>query len=124
MRRCADLRAAVWALAGLLLAAAPWVWAAEEEDPVQPPGPATVRKTKEQLHFELPPDWPVEKRGGIVGPIPVEEYLAMKFKRLESRLQTIEQHLNGLDLRLRVLEEASKSRSPQQGLRSSGGSQP
>ena len=84
----------------------------------------TVRKTQEQLHFELPLDWPVEKRGGIVGPIPVEEYLAMKFKALEARLQVIEQRLNGLDLRLRVVEEGLKSKNPQPGLRSSGTSQP
>ena len=85
---------------------------------------ATVRKTKEQLHFELPTDWPVEKRGGIVAPIPVEEYLAMKFKTLESRLQTIEQRLNGFDVRLRVMEEATKSTTARQGLRSSAAPQP
>ncbi|HLD78744.1 MAG TPA: hypothetical protein VJB16_06980 [archaeon] len=84
----------------------------------------TVRKTAEQLHFELPPDWPVEKRGGMVGPVPVEEYLAMKFKALESRLRTIEQRLSGFDLRLRVIEEAMKSKNPQSGLRSSGTPQP
>lgn len=85
-------------------------------------GKPTVRKTQEQLNFEVPPDWPIEKRGGMVAPIPVEEYLAMKFKAVESRLQTIEQKLNGLDLRLRVIEEAQKAKSPQAGLRSSGAS--
>jgi hypothetical protein len=104
--------------AGLLLAAGP---AGAEDPAAEKP---TVRKTKEQLHFELPPDWPVEKRGGIVAPIPVEEYLAKKFKSLEAQLQAIEQRLNGLDLRMRVLEEAAKSKTPQQGLRSTGGAQP
>ena len=69
---------------------------------------ATVRKTQEKLNFQLPPDWPIERRGGMVGPIPVEEYLGMKFKAFEARLQTIEQNLNGLDLRLRILEEQAK----------------
>jgi hypothetical protein len=77
---------------------------------------ATVRKTEDRLHFELPPDWPVEKRGGILAPIPMEEYLGKKFKTVESRLQSIEQRLGGLDLRLRVLEEAMKTQS--QGLKS------
>ena len=95
---------------------------AEDGDVMQ--AKPTVRKTAEQLHFELPPDWPVEKRGGIAGPIPVEEYLALKFRALEGRLQTLEQRLNGLDLRLRVMEEALKSKNPQPGLRSSGTSQP
>ena len=80
--------------------------------------PATVRKTEANLHFQVPPDWPVEERGGIVGPIPIEEYLAKKFKLLEGRLQAIEQRLNGLDVRLRVLEEGAGERRTQ-GLRSS-----
>jgi hypothetical protein len=79
----------------------------------------TVRKTQERLHFELPPDWPIEKRGGVVAPIPIEEYLGQKFKAVDLRLQTFEQRLNGLDLRLRVLEEGVTSRA--QRLKSSEG---
>ena len=75
-----------------------------------------VQKTAEQLHFKVPPDWPIEKRGGIMAPIPIEEYLARKFKALEASVQTLEQRVNGLDLRLRVLEEESKKQ--RQGLRS------
>ena len=103
-----------WAapLLGLLLLAAP---VAQAED--GKPEPATVKKTQENLNFQLPPDWPIERRGGMVGPIPVEEYLAMKFKMLEARLQTIEQKLSGLDLRVRVLEENAKKSAS--GLRSS-----
>lgn len=100
-------------LAGLLLlAAGP---PASTEDAAH--DPVTVEKTKDQLHFKLPPDWPIEKRAGMVQPIPVEEYLAMKFKALEAKLQAIEQRLSGLDLRLRVLEEGIPKRS--QGLKSS-----
>ncbi len=77
----------------------------------------TVKKTKDALHFQLPPDWPVEKRGGMTVPIPVEEYLGQKFKAIESRLQALEQRFNGFDVRVRVLEEALKN-SPK-GLRSS-----
>ena len=75
----------------------------------------TVRKTEEGLRFNLPPDWPVEKRGGVMAPIPIEEYLARKFKVIESRLQILEQRLNGLDVRLRVQEEAMKKSN--QGMR-------
>jgi len=79
-------------------------------------GPATVRKSVKGLHFQLPPDWPVEERGGITAPIPIEEYLATKFKTLESRLQILEQQLSSLDIRLRVLEE--RVQRPRQELRS------
>lgn len=67
--------------------------------------PTTVRKTAERLHFQLPPDWPVEKRAGSVGPIPIEEYMARKFSAMDQRLKTLEQQVGSLDIRVRVLEE-------------------
>ena len=79
----------------------------------------TITKTAERLHFTVPPDWPIEKRGGVMAPIPIEEYLAMKFSSIESTLQVLEQRLNGLDVRMRILEEDRKQR--QQGLRSEAG---
>ena len=81
--------------------------------------PATTTRSHGQLKFQLPPDWPIEERGGLVGPIPVEEYLAMKFSALDARLQGLEQQLSGLDLRIRVLEEAQKKQQTSSGLRSS-----
>ena len=80
---------------------------------------ATVRRSQNGLNFELPPDWPIEKRNGVVGPVPIEEYLGLKFKALESRLQTLEQEVGSLDVRLRVMEEAVKRAGGPAGLRSS-----
>lgn len=82
------------------------------------PSASTVVKTKEGLRFNVPADWPIEERNGAVGPIPIEEYLAMKFSGIESRLRTLESQISGFELRLRVLEEESKS-PRQKGLRSS-----
>ncbi len=72
---------------------------------------------QEGLRFTLPPDWPVEKRGGVVAPIPIEEYLARKFSAMDNRLRSLEQQTAGFDLRLRVLEEQAQERK---GLRSTG----
>ena len=69
---------------------------------------ATTRKTESGLHFQLPTDWPIEKRGGVVGPIPIEEYVARKMTSIESRLQGLEQQVGSIDIRLRVLEEGAK----------------
>ena len=69
----------------------------------------TVKKSKGGLNFQLPPDWPVEKRGGMIIPIPVEEYLGKKFKEVESRLHLLEQQQSGFDIRLRAIEEAIKA---------------
>ena len=88
-----------------------------QDQPQTGPEDVAVQKTAERLHFKLPPDWPIEKRGGVMAPIPIEEYLARKFKALEASAQVMEQHVNGLDVRLRVLEEEVKN--ARQGLRSS-----
>ncbi len=68
----------------------------------------TATKTKDGLHFNLPSDWPVEKRDGVVGPVPVEEYLTRRFNVLDSRLRVVEDQMNSFDVRLRVLEEQLK----------------
>ena len=107
------LGAMAWSVGLAMLAA---VSVARAEDGAQPDA-STVKRSQQNLNFQLPPDWPIERRGGIVGPIPVEEYLAMKFKALDSRLQGLEQQVNGFDVRLRVIEEALKK--PPSGLKSS-----
>lgn len=71
-------------------------------------GDGTVIRTEEGLRFRLPADWPVEKRGSVVAPVPVEEYLSKKFSAVDARLRLLEQQLAGFDLRLRVMEEALK----------------
>jgi hypothetical protein len=67
-----------------------------------------VLKNRDGLNFNLPEDWPIEKRGGVVAPIPVEEYLSKKFKSVEERIRFIEQQVGALDMRVRILEEQSK----------------
>ena len=68
----------------------------------------TVRKMKDGLRFQVPADWPIETRNGIVGPIPIEEYLGRKFKAMEGQLQLLGQQLSSIELRLRLLEEQAK----------------
>jgi len=46
-------------------------------------------KSKNGLNFDVPEDWPIEKRGGITAPIPIEEYITMKFKVTEEKFQMI-----------------------------------
>ncbi len=68
----------------------------------------SVVKTEDGLHFNVPPDWPIEKRGGVTGPIPIEEYLSQKFSAMDARVKNLEQQLESLGLHLRLLEEAAK----------------
>ena len=41
------------------------------------------------LNFHVPDDWPIEKRGGVLGPIPTEEYVSMKFKDITKEFEDI-----------------------------------
>jgi len=50
-------------------------------------------KKKNGLNFQVPEDWPIEKRGGIVVPIPTEEYFSIKFKATEEEFQIIKADL-------------------------------
>ena len=69
---------------------------------------AAVVKHEDGLHFKVPADWPIEKRNGVLAPVPLEEYLAKKFGALERRVQQLEQELTAVDLRMRVMEERGK----------------
>ncbi len=99
-----------WAV-GLACGVPVWAAAGDKEKP------ATTVRTSDGLHFQVPPDWPIEKRNGAVGPIPVEEYLAKKFSAVENRLHLLEQQVGALDIKIRVLEEQAKKQSS---LQSSG----
>lgn len=52
-----------------------------------------VKDTK-GLNFKVPEDWPIEKRGGILAPIPTEEYVAKKFKAVAEELQAVKDALS------------------------------
>ena len=84
----------------------------------------TVVKTKDGLHFSLPADWPVEKRDGVVAPIPVEEYLGRKFSTLESRVRLLEEQVGSFELRLRVMEEQFKKQQRLQSGEAAAGGTP
>ena len=103
----------VWLMVGLIRWAAQRPQKAWAADPTaeDTPQDVTVDKTSERLHFKVPADWPIEKRGGVTAPIPIEEYLARKFKALEGSVQSMERRVNGLDLRLRVVEEEKKKQT-------------
>lgn len=81
-----------------------WLRAEEEKQ--------ATTKTIKGLQFKLPEDWPIEDRGGAVGPIPVEEYLTLRFGKvdnkfieLEARTRTLQEKLGTLTGRVQTLEE-------------------
>jgi len=65
-------------------------------------------KKKNGLYFQVPEDWPIEKRGGILAPIPTEEYVSIKFKTTEKEFQMIRDDLTNkfeeLQLDIKTME--------------------
>ncbi len=109
------LRRGLMLMVGMVMAVG-GAWAADPKD-----GKGTVKKTAQGLSFQVPPDWPIEKRNGVVGPIPVEEYLTTKFGAFEARVQSLEKQQTALEMRLSVMQEELKK---QKGLKSVEGGTP
>jgi uncharacterized phage infection (PIP) family protein YhgE len=52
-------------------------------------GHAQDIKQMGNLNFRVPDEWPVEKKGGLVMPVPTEEYVTMKFKEIEKEFLAV-----------------------------------
>lgn len=67
--------------------------------------------TKEGLNFNIPEDMPIETRAGVTAPIPFEEYLYFKFKKLEEKLITIEKKIDDLQATLISIQKTAPGKS-------------
>ncbi len=56
-----------------------------------------IVKTKEGLIFRVPEDMPIEKRGGIVAPVPFNEYVSRKLKLMNDDLNEIKVRLDKIE---------------------------
>ena len=89
-----------------------------------------AQNTKEVdgLHFQVPEDWPVEKRGGVLGPIPTEEYVSIKFKEIDKEFLAVKDELSdkisGIQTHLEKMESesANKMKNAQDDSAASGAS--
>lgn len=53
-------------------------------------------KAQKGLRFNVPDDWPIEKRGGVLAPIPVEEYVLKRFKQIQDDLNSLRGELTAM----------------------------
>ena len=56
------------------------------------------------LRYSVPKDWPMDERNGGISPVPTEEYMLLKFKKIDERLAALEKQLS-----LKVSPEVSKA---------------
>ena len=74
-----------------------FVYAAEDnQDETQKK--ADVLRSSKGIQFRVPDDWPLETRNRAVGPVSIEEYLSLKFKKLEERITVLENKVDNLTL--------------------------
>lgn len=50
-------------------------------------------------------DWPVKRTKGVLRPVPLEEYLSLKFGQVRDQLSAVDKRFEGLEQRFRQLEE-------------------
>ena len=70
-------------------------------------------KTEKNLRFQVPQDWPIEERNGVIGPIPIEEYLSRKFADVNVQLTSLNQQMNLLEARLQKTENQLREKKQQ-----------
>lgn len=65
----------------------------------------TVVKVVDGLKFNVPEDRPIEKKDGVVMPMPIDKYVALKFSRLGKRLEKMEDSIRKIQADLSSVRE-------------------
>ena len=52
--------------------------------------------TPEGLHFNVPDDMPIQKKDGLVAPLPFDEYLYYKFRKMDEKLSEMGKKIDKL----------------------------
>ena len=60
---------------------------------------------KSGLKYRVPEDMPIEVRNGIEAPIPFDEYMYAKFKKMDERLERIENTLARIEKSINLKSE-------------------
>lgn len=68
----------------------------------------SVIKTVDGIRFQVPEDRPIEQGKGFIRPMPLDEYVATKFSKLEKRLQDIENSIAAVKNDLAAAKEDIK----------------
>ncbi len=67
------------------------------DDKVEMPSDENEVRVSRGLRFSVPKDWPMDERNGGISPVPTEEYMLMKFKKIDERLAALEKKMNQED---------------------------
>jgi len=65
----------------------------------------TVVKVVNGLKFQVPEDRSIERKNNIVAPVPIDKYIALKFSKLDSRLQEFEDKIDQIEKEISLLRQ-------------------
>lgn len=92
-----------------LLGMIPVIGFADEDKTKALPSDENEVRVSRGLRFSVPKDWPMDERNGGISPVPVEEYMLMKFKKIDERLAALENKVAPKDLE--VSQEETKKKT-------------
>ena len=100
------MRSAAWVLTAVLLVWVSNVFALTEGEEKEIRDEANNFQyhtvTQEGLAFRVPEDMAVEKRNGILAPVPFDEYMYSKFKKIDEKLKAIDKKLDDIETLLKA----------------------
>ena len=98
-----------WIVAGIVtaagLAAAPMRARAEDKADAPKDGDLVVTTAGNIRYISLK-DWPARRKNGVISPVPMEEYLSMKFGQLREQLAAVNQRFQALEQKMKQFEES------------------
>ena len=65
-------------------------------------------RTIQGINFSVPEDWPITDQGGALAPIRVEEYVTLKFGKVDQHFQALEETVKSLSKENSELKEKLK----------------
>ena len=69
-------------------------------------------KTKEGLVFRVPEDMPIVKRGGILAPLPFDEYVYRKLKQMDNHIKRIESRIEAVEKKIALHKQEKTAGTP------------
>ncbi len=82
-----------WIMLLAVMLVLPAVAFSTEETPKSDSTETEVRVSR-GIRYSVPKDWPMDERNGGISPVPTEDYMLLKFKKIDERLAALEKQLN------------------------------
>lgn len=102
------MRLVFWAVSFVIYFFSAAGFAQQQEDAEEEFEYKAVIKTVGGINFEVPEDRPIEKKDGIIAPMALDKYVALKIHRMEKRLNSLEESMKNIEKELISIKQDVK----------------